>query len=77
MLKYCVNRHKTQKNCNKAVDTFLPTLEFIPDWFVTSKMIKKLDDDLFSNGDIIFVYEDSNYVTLFIYEMSILSVDLI
>ena len=39
-------------------------------------MIKKLDDDLFSNDVIIFVYEDSNYVTLFIYEMSIFSVDL-
>ena len=27
--------------CEKAVDIFLPTLKFVPDWFATSKMIKK------------------------------------
>ena len=27
--------------CDKAVDIFLPTLKFVPDWFVISKMIKK------------------------------------
>ena len=39
-------------------------------------MIKKTDDDLFSNDDIIFVNGDSNYVTFFSDEMGILSVDL-
>ena len=38
-------------------------------------MIKKLKD-IFSNDNIIFVNEDSNYVTFFGGEMSILSVDL-
>ena len=28
--------------CDKAVDIFLPTLKFVPDWFVSSKMIKKI-----------------------------------
>ena len=28
--------------CDKAADNFLPTLKFLPDWFITSKMIKKL-----------------------------------
>ena len=28
--------------CDEAVDDSLATLELIPDWFVTSKMIKKL-----------------------------------
>ena len=28
--------------CNKAIDDFLPALKFVPYWFVTSKMIKKL-----------------------------------
>ena len=27
--------------CNKAVVDFLGALKFVPDWFVTSKMIKK------------------------------------
>ena len=39
-------------------------------------MIKKLDDDLFCNDDIIFVNEDSNFVTYFSDEMGIRSVDL-
>ena len=41
--------------CDKAVDSFPPTLKFVPDWFVTSKMIKKLDDAVFSNDDIVFL----------------------
>ena len=28
--------------CNKAVNDFLPALKFVPDWFVKSKMVKKL-----------------------------------
>ena len=39
-LKYCHDRYKTQEMCNKAVQDFLPALKFVPDWFVTSKMIK-------------------------------------
>ena len=41
MLEYCHDRYKTQEMCNKAVDNFLPALKFVPDWFVTSKIIKK------------------------------------
>ena len=44
MLKYCLGRYKSQENCDKAVDDFLPTLKFVFDWFVTNKMIKKLDN---------------------------------
>ena len=77
MLKYCLDRIKTQEMYDKAIDSFLPTLKFVPDWFVTSKIIKKLDDDLFSNDDIIiFVNEDSNYVTFCSFEIGIVSVDL-
>ena len=39
-------------------------------------MIKKLDDDLFSNYEIIFVNQDSNYARFFSDEVGILSVDL-
>ena len=63
--KYCLDRQKTQEMCGKAVDAFPPTLKFVPDWFLTRKMIKKLDD-LFSNDDIIFVNEDSNFVTFLV-----------
>ena len=42
-LKYCLNRHKPQEMCDKAVDTCLPTLKFVTLWFVTNKIIEKLD----------------------------------
>ena len=32
----------TQQMCDKAVDDFLAALKAVPDWFITSKMIKKL-----------------------------------
>lgn len=75
MLKYCLHRCKTQEICNKAVDAYLPTLEFVLDWFVTSKIIKKRDHDLFTNNDIIFINEDSSYVTCLSDELDIISVD--
>ena len=39
--------------CNKAVDDFLPAINFVRDWHVTSKIIKKLltalyADDIYS-----------------------------
>ena len=76
MLKYFLDRYKTQKISDKAVDNFLPALKFLPEWFLTSKMIKKLDDALFANDYIIFINEDFNNVTFFGGEMSILRVDL-
>ena len=61
--------------CDKAVDDFLPALKFVLDWFVTSKMIKELEDALFINDGNIFINEHSNNVTCFGGEMSIFNVD--
>ena len=44
--------------CDEAVVAFLPTLKFVPDWFDKKKMIKELDDAVFSNNDIVFYNED-------------------
>ena len=52
MLKFCLDRCKTQKLCDKAVDAYLPTLKFVSDWFVTNEMLERLDDVVFSNDDI-------------------------
>ena len=49
--------------CNKAVDTFLPALKFIPDCFVTNKMIEKLDNAVLSNDGIAFDDTDFGIVT--------------
>ena len=54
ILKYYLDRYKSQEMCDKAVYNFLPTTTFIPDRFVTSKMIKKLYNALFADDDILF-----------------------
>ena len=55
VLKYCLDRYKTQEMCDKAVDVCLSALKFVPDWLVMKKkMIKKLDDAVFSNDNIVF-----------------------
>ena len=41
--------------CDEAVDDSLAALEPIPDWFVTSKMIKKLYTSLYANDDLLFL----------------------
>ena len=51
-LKYCLDRYKTQEMHDKAIDAFLTTLKFVHD--------KKLDDNLLSNDEIIFVNKDFN-----------------
>ena len=63
--------------CDKVVVIFSPALKFIPNWFVTSNMNTKLVDAVFSNGDIVFVIEDSENVTFFIDDTGLLKVLLI
>ena len=62
--------------CNEAVDDSLTALKLIPDWFVTSKMIKKLYTALYANENILYFNQDSGDVTFCCNEMSILSVNL-
>ena len=54
LLKYYLDLCKTQEMCDKAVDNFSKTLEFLPDWFVRNKMIKKFFGTLYANDNIIF-----------------------
>ena len=76
MLVYCPDRYKTQKMCDEAVDDCLAALKFIPDWFVTSKMIKKLLSALYADDNIFHFNEDSGDDIFFCNEIGILSVDL-
>ena len=39
MLKYCPDKYKTQEICDKAVDSSLLELNFVPDWFNMTYMI--------------------------------------
>ena len=54
--KHCHDRYETQGMCNNnVVDDFVSTLKFVPDWFVTSKMIKKLFTVLYTDDNILFL----------------------
>ena len=63
--KYCVDTYKTQKLCDKAVDSYVLS-HFVPYWFVTNNMIEKLDIAVFSDDYIVFFDLDSAFVTFFI-----------
>ena len=55
--------------CNKSVDDFLPALKFLPDWFVTNKMTKKLITALYADDNILYFNEDSGNVVFSCNEM--------
>ena len=64
ILKYCLDVYKPQEMCEKAVDPYLLALKFVPDWFATSKVIRKLDNVLFSDNDIVFSDIDPSIQTV-------------
>ena len=76
MLRYCPDQYVTQKICDEPVDNFLPTLIFVTDWFVTSKMIKKRFTALYADENILHFDEDFGYVSFSRNEMGILNIDL-
>ena len=77
MLKYCLDRYKTQEICHKAVDAYLPLLKFVPHWFVTNMMLKDLYNAISLNGGIVFVNANSGNVTFFSNDVGLVNVDLI
>ena len=48
---------------DEAVDDCLVALKFIPDWFVTSKMLEKFDNALHANDDILSYNKNFDKVT--------------
>ena len=58
------------------IDDCLAELKFILDWFVTSKMIKKLHTALYADDNILYFSEDSGDVIFFCNEMGIVCVNL-
>ena len=47
MPKYCPDKYKTKEMGDKAVDSCLFASIFVPDWFVTNNMVKKLNISVF------------------------------
>ena len=62
--------------CDDAVDDFVRALNFVSDWFVTSKMIKILFPALYVDENILYFDKDFGNVVFNYNEMSILNIDL-
>ena len=63
--------------CDEAINDYLVGLKFVPDWFVTSKTIKKIFTDFFSTDEnILYFNEDSGNVIFHCNEMGIPNIDL-
>ena len=62
-ITYIPNQYKTQQKFDGTVDGCLAALKVVPDWFVLSKMLEKLDNALHANYDMLFYNEDFNKLT--------------
>ena len=62
--------------CGEPVVDCLTALKVFPDWFVTSKMIKKLFTILYIDDNILYFNEDSGNVVFSCNEMDIHNIDL-
>ena len=54
LIVYCPDKYKIQIMCDEAVDDCQSALKFISDWFVTSKMIKKLLTALYADDNLLY-----------------------
>ena len=61
---------------DEGVDDCLASLNFVPDWFVTSKILEKFHIALLADDDILFFNEDFNKFTFIANQRYILVVDL-
>ena len=75
-IRYVPDQYKTQKMFDKAVDDSLAALKLIPNWFVTSKMVKELFTALYTDETILYFNEDSGNVMFSSNEMGILNIGL-
>ena len=61
--------------CDEAIDDSLAALKLFQDWFVTSKMIKKLYTALYAGDGLLFLDENFGNVSFCCNEMGFLSVN--
>ena len=52
-IRYVPDEYKTHQMCDKAADSCLAALKFLSDWFVGSKMIKKLFTALYVDENVL------------------------
>ena len=73
MLKYCLDKYKTQELWDKVIQVFLST---VPGWFVTNIMPEKLGNAVIFNDDIFCIDIDSNIIIFFRHDMGFDTVNL-
>ena len=59
---YVLDPYKIQQMCDDAVDDCLAALKFLPNWFVTSKMMKILFTAFHADENIPYFNEDSGNI---------------
>ena len=62
--------------CYKAVDYCLAALKFVPEWFVTSNILKILLTTFYTVENILYFNEDTGNVVFTCNGMGILNIDL-
>ena len=73
-IRYVLYQYTTQQMCYEAVDDCLPALKFVPDWFVTSKIIKILFAALYADENVLYFNEDSSKAKFICNGMGILNI---
>ena len=58
----CPDKYATLKMCDAAVNDSVATLKLIPDWLVTSKMMKTVFTASYADQNTFYFNEDSSYV---------------
>ena len=74
LMVYCHEKYKTQRICDEAVDDYLAALKYIPDWFVTSKMTKKLFTALHADDNRLYFNKDSGNIVFSCNEIGIINI---
>ena len=72
----CPDKYIIQKMCDEAGDYCLAALKLVPNWLVTSEVIKKLFIGLYADENILYFNEGSGDVIFNCNEMGILNIDL-
>ena len=75
-IRYVSDQYKTQQMCDEAVYGCLTALKFVPDWFLTSKIIKILFIAFHADENTLYANEVSGNVVFTYNGMGILNIDL-
>ena len=76
LIVHCRDKYITQRVCDEGVGDSLAALKLIPDSFVASKIIYKLDTAFYADENILYFNEDSVDAIFSCNEMGIHNIDL-